>query len=237
MLVKPLGDSAIQVRFEEPPTPYLNNRIRAFAHYLEQHSLEGIIEWVPAYQTITIHYNPLILDYSKLHHYLVSIKVNEQTADQKSEVIYIPTCYDGEDLDVIAEHNGLSIRKVIQLHSEKPYLVYMLGFLPGFPYLGGLNSKIRTPRRNTPRPSVPKGAVGIGGEQTGIYPITSPGGWNIIGRTPIPFFNPNNENPFLIKAGDYIQFVPISNEEYSQITKEINNRDYKIKRGVIVHEN
>ncbi|MHB8904561.1 MAG: 5-oxoprolinase subunit PxpB, partial [Melioribacteraceae bacterium] len=136
------------------------------------------------------------------------------------EVIEIPVCYDEEfapDISIVAKHNSLTIEQVIQIHSQPEYLVYFLGFSPGFPYLGEMPKEIVTPRLLTPRLKVPAGSVAIGGDHTGIYPISSPGGWNIIGRTPLRLFSPENENPTLLKMSDRIKFVPITKKEFEQL--------------------
>ena len=143
----------------------------------------------------------------------------EESAGQETphHVVEIPVCYGGsygEDLKDVAAHAGLTEEEVIKLHSSVDYNIYMLGFLPGFPYLGGLDPKLFTPRLDNPRTKIPEGSVGIGGEQTGIYPLESPGGWRLIGRTPLKLYDPDREQPFLYQAGDYIRFVPITAEEY-----------------------
>ncbi|HET6872400.1 MAG TPA: 5-oxoprolinase subunit PxpB, partial [Sporolactobacillaceae bacterium] len=141
----------------------------------------------------------------------------DQASQLDAHTVNIPVCYGGEwgpDLDHVAAVNGLSPEEVIRIHSEGVYLVHMIGFAPGFPYLGGLSKEISTPRRETPRLVIPKGSVGIAGDQTGVYPLETPGGWQLIGRTPINLFNPNSETPSLLKAGDFVRFVPISPSEW-----------------------
>ena len=135
----------------------------------------------------------------------------------------IPVCYDGEfapDMEDVCAHTGLQREQVIRLHTSRDYLIYMLGFLPGFPYLGGMDERIEAPRLETPRTLIPAGAVGIGGKQTGIYPLASPGGWRLIGRTPIKVYDPDREEPILYKSGDYIRFYPITEEEYKDIAQK-----------------
>ncbi len=152
------------------------------------------------------------------------------TAAQSARVIKIPVCYCeqfGEDLAFVAKHAGMSTDEVIRLHSGTDYLIYMLGFLPGFAYLGGLDKRLVTPRLESPRTLIPQGSVGIGGEQTGIYPIASPGGWQLIGRTPVRPYDAKRQPPILYNAGDYIRFVPISLEEYSRIEALVKNGEYE----------
>ncbi len=135
----------------------------------------------------------------------------------------IPVCYGGSfgpDLSFVAEHGKITEEEVIRIHSSRDYRIYMLGFLPGFPYLGGMDERIFTPRLNSPRTRIPAGSVGIGGEQTGIYPMDSPGGWQLIGRTPYRLFKPEQVRKPLYEAGDSIRFVPINQEEYKEIKRK-----------------
>ena len=138
--------------------------------------------------------------------------------------IQIPVCYEEEfgiDLSKVVDYTGLSAREVISLHTSPSYTVFAIGFLPGFPYLGGLPPELAVPRRSKPRLLVPKGAVGIGGTQTGIYPIESPGGWNLIGRTPLDLYDPNRPHPFLLQAGDQLTFDPISSQQFYEMKEQI----------------
>ena len=160
------------------------------------------------------------------------------TADDDSilslqkEIIEVPVLYGGEygpDIENIASHNNLSVEEVIKIHTSGEYLVYMLGFTPGFPYLGGMDKRIATPRLTTPRTKIPAGSVGIAGEQTGLYPIESPGGWQLLGRTPLNFFDPMKENPFIVTSGQYIKFTAISKKEYDEITEQVKNGTYTVK--------
>jgi len=191
-----------------------------------------MIEYVPAFTNVTIYYDcfqaaKLTQDYNVLSPYevlksmvekiLLQINVKE---DQVQEIVEIPVCYGGEygpDLEIVAKHNQLTADEVIKIHSDELYLIYMIGFAPGFPYLGGLSDKIATPRRQSPRLKIPAGTVGIAGNQTGVYPIETPGGWQLIGRTPLKLFNPESSTPTLLKAGNYIRFIPISPNEYEQL--------------------
>lgn len=198
--------------------------------------ITGFIEAVPGYNNITIYYDPLLL-YEKYRTVYVQDKfiaevkewINQIPIHQTTEpmIIQIPVCYDellGHDLAFVAEHNKLTIDEVIKIHSEAQYTVHMLGFSPGFPFLGGLSPKLETPRKMTPAQAIPAGSVGIAGQQTGIYPFETPGGWQIIGRTPIPLFNLNHESPSLLNAGDAIQFYSITLEDFKKM--EEANYDY-----------
>ncbi len=147
-------------------------------------------------------------------------KTLSQSEDESTRVVEIPVCYGGEygpDIETVGKSSNLGPDEVIKLHCEPEYLIYMVGFTPGFPFLGGLNEKLHTPRLKAPRMAVPEGSVGIANNQTGMYPIKSPGGWQIIGRTPLKLFAPERKNPFLYKAGEKIKFVPVSPETYKEL--------------------
>ena len=173
---------------------------------------------IPAFTSLLINYDPRVVNYKTLTkrlQKLLKLDVNEETST--SRIFEIPVCYGGEygpDIENIAKNAGLTEEEVIKIHSSKDYLIYMLGFLPGFSYLGGLDERIHTPRLANPRIRIPAGSVGIGGSQTGIYPLDSPGGWQLLGLTPVKTYDPERENPILFEAGDYIRFVPVSEEEY-----------------------
>lgn len=200
---------------------------------LESNKIEGIVEVVPTYRSLMIHYDALTIGYDDLVKKLKSLEDKlEDISLPEPEVIVIPTVYGGEygpDIENVAQHNGIAVEEVIKIHSSKEYLIYMLGFTPGFPYLGGMDEKIATPRLKSPRTKINKGSVGIAGSQTGIYPIDSPGGWQLIGRTPLKLYEPNREVPILLKAGNYIKFAPISESEYKVIEESLNNGTYKYK--------
>ena len=163
------------------------------------------------------------------------VRVDARAGETRKRIFEIPVCYGGEygpDIQNIAEHAGLSQEEVIQIHSSRDYLIYMLGFLPGFTYLGGLDERLHTPRLANPRIRIPAGSVGIGGSQTGIYPLDSPGGWQLMGMTPGKTYDPARETPILVEAGDYIRFVPVEEEEYLQIKEAVSRGEYQC----IVHE-
>ncbi|WP_226681743.1 5-oxoprolinase subunit PxpB [Sutcliffiella horikoshii] len=230
----PLGDTGIQVLFGSDISEETNQLIRMFADYLKQQAIEGIIEWVPAYTTLTIFYQPDKIIYKDLCKKLEDIQESLQKADYPSDstVYEIPVLYGGEvgpDLNEVATHNGLNEDEVISIHSAKPYLIYMMGFVPGFPYLGGMPSQIATPRRENPRAKIEAGSVGIAGEQTGVYPLETPGGWQIIGRTPVKLYDPEREEPILLSAGSYIRFVPVDQKGYEDIEEAVTRGEYNVK--------
>lgn len=156
--------------------------------------------------------------FQKVRNYINTLFLQLKDQDlYKERIVSIPVLYGGEvgpDLEYVAKHHGISPEEVIQIHSKNDYLVYMIGFAPGFPYLGGLDERIATPRKKTPRLQIAAGSVGIAGNQTGVYPLETPGGWQIIGRTPRKLFLPNQSPPTLLQSGDTIRFVPITPEEY-----------------------
>ncbi|HEX6922999.1 MAG TPA: 5-oxoprolinase subunit PxpB [Bacillales bacterium] len=234
---QPLGDGGIRVKFAEGVSPELNQRIRSFCRTLDREKIDGIIEWVPTYETVAIYYSPARIRYKELRERLaVLIQTDDDSSEEAGELISIPTLYGGkagEDLQKVARENGLSEQEVIDIHSGTDYLIYMMGFLPGFPYLGGMSKNIATSRLETPRERVPAGAVGIAGEQTGIYPLESPGGWNLIGQTPVGLFDQEREQPFLFQAGDWVRFVPVSQQEFEAIRKDIENNRYTVERKAV----
>ena len=240
----PAGDCALFMKMGEGIDPDLNGRVRAVVHLLEKESIDGIVEWVPGYCTLMIVYNPLVISYQQLVKRLLELeKEQDEISFPAPLVIEIPTTYGteyqefGPDLQSVADHNQLSPGKVVELHSSVDYLIYMIGFTPGFSFLGGLPSQLATPRLENPRKKVPAGSVGIAGPQTGIYPVESPGGWRLIGRTPIRLFDPQRDEPILLKAGYYIRFVPIGLEEYWRVTAEIEEGRYQVKKYPLEEKN
>ncbi|MFC5713850.1 5-oxoprolinase subunit PxpB [Thalassorhabdus alkalitolerans] len=233
----PLGDSAIRMEVGKTISKETNSLIRAYLYLLKETKMVGINEWVPSYTAITFFYDPFLISYEKAAEWLYELSAHLQKVKLPPPVIYdIPTYYGGEsgpDLKRVAEINNLSPEEVVSIHSSESYLIYMIGFTPGFPYLGGMSEKIAAPRLSKPRGKVAEGSVGIAGEQTGIYSLESPGGWNIIGRTPIKLFDQHREHPFLVESGNYIRFVPVENEEYEKIKIEVDRRVYQLTTRVM----
>jgi KipI family sensor histidine kinase inhibitor len=209
----PAGDSAVAVEVGDAINPAINAVIRGLAHALETRPLDGIREYIPTYRSLLVIYDPARLVFSEMLDYLKQLEERlEEIALPEPRIVEIPVVYGGEfgpDLEFVARYHHVSEEKVIALHSEREYLVYMLGFTPGFCYLGGMSEQLETPRLAEPRTCIPAGSVGIAGKQTGIYPIDSPGGWRIIGRTTFRLFDPHREPPVSVNAGDYIRFLPI----------------------------
>lgn len=222
----PLGDSGIKMQFHHEVTPELNRSIQLFCQKLSDFPINGVVEWVPAYDSIGIYYDFHKISYAELVDELMKVHKKEIRVKSHSiRVIHIPVTYGAEygpDIEKVAKLNGCSVEKVIKVHQEQKYLVYMLGFLPGFPYLGGMSSEIATPRLEKPRDKIVAGSVGIADQQTGIYPLASPGGWNIIGRTPVQLFDQEKEdNAFLCRAGDYVKFDAVSAKEFLEIKEQV----------------
>lgn len=214
--LKPVGDSAVLAVFEQRIAPEIGEQVASLRAAVEAAGTPGILETVPSFAALMIYYDPLVLTYEEAVAAVESAaSAGGTAAGGAGRLVEIPVCYGGEygpDLAFVAEHAGLTPEEVIERHAGREYRIYMLGFLPGFPYLGGLDEQLFTPRLATPRTTIPAGSVGIGGEQTGIYPIASPGGWQLIGRTPLRLFDPEGELPYA--AGDRIRFVPITEDEF-----------------------
>jgi inhibitor of KinA len=223
MRIEPLGDSALIIRLVEEfhPENSLDAVLRA-AHELERAALPGVIELAPAYATVGVFFDPARTGLDALRTEIEDALRKMEPARSPAgtgSTIEVPVCYENEfapDLRDVAWHAKLSVEEVVQRHASASYRVSCVGFTPGFPYLSGLPAELATPRRDSPRKRIPPGSVGIGGTQTGIYPSISPGGWNIIGRTPLRLFDVQREPPSLFHAGDRVRFRPISREEFEQ---------------------
>lgn len=218
------GDQGLLVEYGDGIDFEVNTKVRAMAIIMKQNTPKGVIETIPTYRSLLLVYDPSITNLAKLQKELQKLEEQlEEIQIPPPDTVEIPVCYGeefGPDIEFVAETHNLSVKEVIQLHSDPEYLIYMVGFTPGFPFLGGLSEKLHTPRLETPRTFVPQGSVGIANNQTGIYPVSSPGGWQLIGRSPIKLFAPERPNPFLYQAGDHIKFKPITLEEYSRLAKE-----------------
>lgn len=225
------GDSALNLEFAHVISPETSAKIRLAAENLSADPIEGITELVPTFCSLMVYYNPLIITFDELSRRLSGKlgRIGEVDLGIR-KIVQIPVCYGGDfgpDLAAVAAHADMTEAEVVTVHSAHDYLIDMLGFLPGFAYLGGLDARLHTPRLAIPRTRIEPGSVGIGGEQTGIYPLASPGGWQIIGRTPIKPYDPDREDPILYAAGEYLRFVPITADEYVAIEAQLAAGTYE----------
>jgi inhibitor of KinA len=237
MEITPLGDSALLIRvaenFDDAPEDALS-KVLAAKRGLEAAQIPGAIEIAPAYTTVALFCNPVraidagapvenVFGWIEQRIRKALSEMNEVHPGRiEASVIEIPVCYDTEfalDLEDVARHAGVQWKEVVDLHCGVEYRVHCIGFTPGFPFLGGLSRKLATPRRDVPRKEIPAGSVAIGGAQTGVYPIKSPGGWNVIGRTPLPLFDPKKDPPSLLRAGDRVRFRSITREQFETTTR------------------
>jgi len=207
-----LGDSCVSIQFGDTIDMAVNARCVAVAASIENRALRGIRDVIPSYAAVTIHFDPCVLDRRGLLAELDSLAAAQTPVSNISgRIVEVPVTYGGDagpDLAAVAAFGRCSEADVVQLHASTAYQVYMMGFLPGFAYMGPVDARIAMPRLETPRLRVAAGSVGIAGAQTGIYPCETPGGWRIIGRTSLILFDAARKEPFLVKAGDRVRFVP-----------------------------
>ena len=229
----PAGDRALAVELGDDITPETNAAVRDLFVALEGNPIEGVIDLIPSYRSVLVNYDPMALDLPRLQEELSALLESVSTGHHATpRCVLIPVLYGGDagpDLEHVAGHNDLSVDEVVKIHSRPQYLVYMLGFSPGFPYLGGMDERIETPRLDTPRTIIPAGSVGIAEKQTGVYPTATPGGWQIIGKTPLRFFDPDADPPSLLEPGDLIRFVPIGQEEFDATADEVERGVYETR--------
>ena len=236
----PISECALLLSFGNTIDNVIHERLMLVKEKVETNPFNGFIETVPAYNSLTIFYNPVetektaeTISASVVHQLKQIIETSEQspTLQANKATIIIPVCYDEEygiDLNELSVPLNLSTKEIIELHTAREYKVFMIGFTPGFPYMGILDEQLFTKRKAQPRISVPSGSVAIAGNQTGIYPLSTPGGWNIIGRTPLKLFDQQKEHPFLLTAGDTIQFTPITKKEFTTLSA-VENPDSGFK--------
>ena len=225
------GDSSVCVEFGNEISPDINRKIRAFKIAVEKSGIPGIVETVPTYRSLLVHYKPEVIGYKAITEKFKSLMGTLDNIEiPPPTVIEIPVLYGGEmgpDIENVASHNGKTVEEVIKIHTSQEYLIYMIGFIAGFPYLGGMSREIAAPRLKSPRVKIDGGSVGIAGEQTGIYPVASPGGWQLIGRTPLKLYDADREKPVLLEAGQYIKFRAVDEAEYEAIEKQVETGTYQ----------
>jgi KipI family sensor histidine kinase inhibitor len=215
-----MGDRGLLLEFGDEISREVNAKVRRMALAIQAEAIEGIVETVPTYRSLLIIYNPMVLPVRGLRKRIIQVEEDlRQTPLPEPKLTRIPVVYGGiygPDLEGVAKYHQISPEAVIQLHCSNPYLIYMIGFMPGYPYMGEIPQALVTPRLKTPRFYVPEGSVAIAQRQTGIYSMESPGGWRILGRTPVELFDPRNDPPALLQMGDFVQFYPITEHEYKQ---------------------
>ena len=215
------GDRALLAEYGTGIDLAVNRKVHAVVAALRQRSLAGIEAVIPAYRNLAVVYDPIAVSFESLTAALTVLESELEAAElAEPRTVDIPVCYGGRfgpDLAFVAEHNRMTVEEVVRIHSRTLYPIYAVGFAPGFCYLGGLDARLHTPRLPTPRTRVPAGSVGIAEAQTGVYPSDSPGGWRLIGRTPLNLFNPSRADPFLYQAGDRIRFVPVSEPDFHRL--------------------
>lgn len=232
MNIQTFGDQAIILQFSSEIDPEAHQQVIAYLKHLQEKAVSGINYLIPAYGSLTIGYNPERISFEALTALLEGYQHNVDKTEPFAGTRRwkIPVCYDppfAPDLEQVAAHTGLSVEEIINQHSKTRYRVYMIGFLPGFPYLGILPKSLATPRRKSPRLHVQAGSVGIAQRQTGIYPNEAPGGWQIIGRTPIPMYTRTDQS-FLLQAGDEVQFECITGEEFNYWSARVGSEDFSL---------
>jgi len=224
--ILPAGDQAILVEFGAEINSVLNQRVHAVARNLTAGKIPGIGETISSYCSLLIYYDPFVLSFAQVSFWVRDLLGREVAIEEPSPTVKeIPVLYGGAagpDLPFVAKHNNLPIEEVAEVHSRETYRVYVVGFSPGFAAMGTVPEKIQAPRLSSPRTKVPAGSVGIGGMQTGIYAVESPGGWQLIGRTPLKLFDLHRRPPSFFQAGDYARFYPIGENEFHRIARAEN---------------
>lgn len=228
-----LGDQALTIEWSAAIEEAANEQVMQAFRYWQKHPIEGVTDLIPAYSSITLVYDAALIQqqsrglspFTWLSQKINSTPIAETAQQELIAPLVVPVCYDpslAPDLEFAAQFARLSIEEFIQLHSSKLYKVYMLGFLPGFAYMASVDERIRLPRKESPRKLVAAGSVGIAGEQTGIYPLDAPGGWQLIGKTPLRMFDISMEEPCFFKPGNQVKFEPISLDAFKDLNKEIS---------------
>ena len=231
-LLMPAGDLAVVVEYGNEISPHINSIVHRAIAAIERADIDGVVEVVPTYRSALVYYDPFQVTFDDVAAALRGLSLDSDEGEDSGRIVEIPTLYGGDygsDLPFVASNAGMSEQEVVEIHSGADYLVYAMGFSPGFPYLGGLDPRLDTPRLNTPRTLIPGGSVGIAETQTGVYPVASPGGWQLIGRTPLRLFDPESDPPSVINAGDRVRFVPLAGEEeYMRIEQQVQDGTYSV---------
>ena len=218
------------VEFGSVIDPEINALVHRTAAAIDASDIDGVLEMVPTYRSLLVYYDPLQVSLPELQDQISGLAIGDGEMQDEFRIVEIPTMYGGEhgpDLEFVAQNAGMEESEVVALHSGTDYLVYTMGFSPGFPYLGGLDAKLHTPRLPSPRTLIPAGSVGIAESQTGVYPVASPGGWRLIGRSPLRLFDPYASPPTVINAGDRVRFVPLADTAaYDDLDRQVRDGTY-----------
>jgi inhibitor of KinA len=234
MRIRAQGEGGVVVELGDAVDPAVNARVHQLARAVVARMGDDILDAVPSYRSLLVIHDPLRTSRERVVERLRSLveEMEVAPAPATARVVRIPTCYGGAhgpDLADVARLSGLAVEEVVRRHAAPSYLVHFLGFTPGFPYLGGLDPGLATPRLDSPRARIPAGSVAIGGVQTGIYPVESPGGWRIVGRTPLRLFDPRSGRPFLLAPGDGLRFVPVDEPTFDAISAEVEAAPYRVE--------
>jgi inhibitor of KinA len=233
----PAGDTGLVVEFGNQIDRALSARVLGLSESLRVADIPGVIELVPTFRSLLINYDPLITSGAELEAQLQSRLAQTASSDRTSWLWHLPACYDescAPDLVEVAERSGMSVADVVRLHSQTQFHVYMIGFVPGLPYMGDLPEPLALPRRVNPRVRVPPGSIAIATGMTIIYPVESPGGWHLIGTTPIPLFDANRAQPALLAPGDAVRFVSLTLAEYAAVSRDVMAGTYQVRHEEIV---
>lgn len=226
--IVPVGDMAILIELGETIDPRINAAVIALDRRIRAMAIEGVVDLVPTYRSLLVHYDPDRIDGHALLARLSKLRIDFEEPPTEGRLWTVPVAYGGEfgmDLEAVARRHGISPEEVIRLHTGPTYRVYMVGFVPGFTYLGGLDPRLHTPRLEEPRPRTPAGSVSIGGIQTGIASVEIPSGWHLLGRTPVRTFDPERTPPLLLEPGDRVRFVPIDPARFVELDRRAAMHD------------
>ncbi len=234
---KRFGEKALLIEWEKKVDESILNDIIDFKYKIGNSGLFDLNDLIVGYHSLTLVFKNEIDNHEGLISDLNKVRNGDSISENREKTLWkIPVCYEskfGIDLEEMAQSKNMSIDSIIKLHTDLVYVVFFIGFLPGFLYLGGLDKRLHTDRKANPRLKVAQGSIAIGGTQTGVYPMESPGGWNIIGRTPISFFDLSSENPCFAESGDRLKFYSVSEKEYNDILKEVDSRSYTLKKELL----
>lgn len=230
MIILPYGDNALLINLDQRIDEIVSAQIISLNEAIGH--LPGILYTIPAYCSLTVGFDPALTSFTELKEIISTLNLKPGLAEDQQDIYHIPVCYQDQyspDMEGVMDFTGLTAEEIIAQHTQLPFRVFMIGFVAGFAYLGSLPKALYSPRKTNPRKLVPEGAVGLAGYQTGIYPTDAPGGWQLIGQTPVPTFRPNEGVPALLKPGDYVQFRSVSVEEYESIETQIKEGTYKME--------